>query len=252
VEINEQTVAALCDVGVAIGHGVARVELAEQLADAEAVASRIVSRAAHDLRGVTSTIGVVATALERRMANLDTDGQKQAMGILTHAAERLNALVTRLVDLSQLENGARPPYLESLPLAAALRDATDAVASETCVLDANLDEAIAVVADRTALDEILRALLDNAVRHGASHVSVTAARRAEHVDVLVTDDGPGIAPDHVPLLFQPFSRGPDAIGDGLGFSLAQSRVLARSCGGDLALRSDRPHETSFVLTLTGA
>jgi signal transduction histidine kinase len=88
--------------------------------------------------------------------------------------------------------------------------------------------------DPQDLDELLGNLLDNAVRHAATRVAVTAVRDARWLDVVVSDDGPGIPDAARARVAQPGTR-LDERGDGHGFGLAIAVELVTLYGGTLTL-----------------
>jgi signal transduction histidine kinase len=93
--------------------------------------------------------------------------------------------------------------------------------------------------DRDQLDQVLWAMLENALRYGArSPIDVTIRLEAESSDVLMTiaDHGPGVAEADRERLFGRFERGADRpSGEGSGLGLYVSRELCRAMGGDLEL-----------------
>jgi C4-dicarboxylate-specific signal transduction histidine kinase len=113
---------------------------------------------------------------------------------------------------------------------------------------------------RNTLACIVGNLLDNAEKYGRQSgdrtISLAARRRPPSVEVVVSDHGPGIAPQARVPLFQPFACGVSADGSpglGLGLGLAQSQSqsqsLARAMGGDLAYHPAPTGGAAFVLTL---
>src|SRR6185369_14193660 len=103
------------------------------------------------------------------------------------------------------------------------------------------------------LAQILSNLLNNAATYtqeGGS-ISIQAKHEGNHVAVAVSDNGPGIAPEALPRMFEMFSRGARSSGrgqGGLGVGLALARRLAEMHGGTLGARSDGPN-TGSVFTL---
>jgi signal transduction histidine kinase len=109
---------------------------------------------------------------------------------------------------------------------------------ELTVLDG--EAPIRVGADTDIVERVLAPLVENACRHGASHVSIGFQRRNGAVEVIVRDDGPGVAEGERDLVFEPGWRGGEAHvrGDGAGLGLPLARRLARAAGGDVAVQAD--------------
>ncbi len=106
------------------------------------------------------------------------------------------------------------------------------------------------------VDQILSNLVDNAIKYAGKaedrriHLNAVAAGR--WLKLTVRDHGPGLAPQVIRRLFQPFSKSAqDAAhsAPGVGLGLALSRRLARSLGGDLGLQENGPDGACFALTL---
>jgi signal transduction histidine kinase len=95
--------------------------------------------------------------------------------------------------------------------------------------------------------EVLNILLDNAAKHGAAEADVRVETGEDGVRILVSDSGPGIAPEMRARLFEWGARGPASEGQGIGLTIADE--LTRRHGGYLSLREDegRRHGTTFVV-----
>jgi len=109
-----------------------------------------------------------------------------------------------------------------------------------------------VEADRQGLQPIVANLLDNAVKYSSpgGRVVLSARNREEMVELRVTDEGMGIAPDEVKKIFTRFYRSDksrSARGVGLGLSLA--RAIARAHRGDVTVESDPGKGSVFILSL---
>jgi signal transduction histidine kinase len=130
----------------------------------------------------------------------------------------------------------------------------DAPAEErqvTIALDA--DEPLLASGEERAVIQVLVNLIGNAVRHSpqGGTVSLSFVRTPGTASVIVSDQGPGIAPADQQRIFERFERAnADAGGTGLG--LAISRRLARSLGGDVTLESAPDQGAQFTLTLPAA
>ena len=109
-------------------------------------------------------------------------------------------------------------------------------------------------ADHDQLVRLFFNLVDNAVKFAGEggHVRVTAARHDDAIAVTVSDDGPGIAAEHQPHIFDRFyraeeSRARSTGGHGLGLAIAAE--IARAHGGSLTVESAPDHGASFTASL---
>ena len=102
--------------------------------------------------------------------------------------------------------------------------------TRSITVDASPD--LVVSADAERLEQALTNMLTNALRHGQGPVRLTAVGRNGHVELHVIDEGPGFAPDFLPVAFERFSRADPARsrgGTGLGLSIV--RLIAQAHGG---------------------
>jgi hypothetical protein len=115
-------------------------------------------------------------------------------------------------------------------------------------------DARTVVACRRRLTQILLNLLSNAIKYGGDRVDLTAERVGDEVELAVADAGPGIAPERMRALFEPFERlgaesGP-APGSGIG--LALSRRIAELAGARLGVASEVGQGATFTIAVPAA
>jgi signal transduction histidine kinase len=109
---------------------------------------------------------------------------------------------------------------------------------------------LVVLGDVDALKQVLLILLDNAVKHTAGAIRVTAAQEDSQVAIRVQDDGPGFPPDKLLHLFDRFYRGqasPDVPGFGLGLPIA--KALVEGQGGQIAIESQPGSGTCVKIIL---
>jgi signal transduction histidine kinase len=122
-------------------------------------------------------------------------------------------------------------------------------ARPTLELVAAVPDQLVAGVDGPVLARLLGPLLDNAVRHAATTVTVTGRAVPSGVELTVADDGPGIPADRAAQVFEPGWRADPADGhDGAGLGLSLSRRLADAAGGSLELRPGGPGAT-FVVRL---
>jgi signal transduction histidine kinase len=166
-------------------------------------------------------------------------------------------MVRQLLTVTRLESGALKPRSEVLALATRLRKAWEALGVDDVDFTVE-DEAGGwlAVADPDQLDQVLWALLDNAVKYGAgtpTKARIMADAGAGQVRVTIFDGGPGVAEEDRERLFTRFERGSGASADGgSGLGLYVSRELCRAMGGDLTLEPSEPGRgAAFTIVLPG-
>ncbi|HVM08295.1 MAG TPA: ATP-binding protein [Acidimicrobiales bacterium] len=234
--------------------------MAADLGEVDRQRRDLVANVSHELR---TPIGALQAVLENLV-----DGVEQAtpetLRTMLKQIERLGRLVSQLLDLSRLESGAVPLHVERF----ALRDLLDDVAEEAALADPEsvLDVAVvprdlAVEADRERIHQVVANLVENAVRHSPSGapVRLRAELAPRGVEIVVADDGPGIAPEAATRVFERFyrsdeARSADAGGAGLGLAIV--RWIVELHGGSIRtepVSPDRPSAPGcrMVVTLPG-
>lgn len=215
---------------------------------------RFVADASHELRTPVAIIRSHAELAERTGGDLDPDVAHSLERIRTQAG-RMTTLVDDLLLLARLDSG-RPLAHEPVDLTRlvldAVRDAQVAVPDHVWRLTLP-DEPVVARGDEATLHQSVGNLLANAGRHTPAGTTVTASLIPVLGAVLieVADDGPGIASDLQPRLFERFVHGvgtdrPAAGGYGLGLPIVAA--IARAHGGRVELAS-RPGATVFRIVL---
>jgi two-component system sensor histidine kinase KdpD len=218
-----------------------RAEIARQ---SDALKSALLASVSHDLRTPLASIRAYAGTLMDDDVRLDPAEARASAAAIDREAQRLNRLVTNLLDLGRIEGGALRPALEAL-------DAEDVVASAVTHADPRIEQrALAVevepgttvLADAVLLEEILVNLLENAVRHtpdGTAIRVVAGELEPGTVGITVEDAGPGVPDDALAHLFETFYRVPargTAAGRGTGVGLAVVRGFVAALGGTARAR----------------
>jgi signal transduction histidine kinase/HAMP domain-containing protein len=192
------------------------------------------------LRGVSHNLQTPLTSIRAYADQLASDHPDRRLGIIAEQSDRLSRMVRQLLTVSRLESGALKPRSEVLALGPHVRRTWEALGQTGAVFEIEDHGAgWLAVADPDQLDQVLWALLDNAVKYGAGaavHVSIEADPAARAVRLTIADDGPGVLTGDVHRLFQRFERGgADGQSQGTGLGLYVSRELCRAMGGDLVL-----------------
>ncbi|MBD3309011.1 hypothetical protein GF339_21545 [candidate division KSB3 bacterium] len=106
--------------------------------------------------------------------------------------------------------------------------------------------------DEIKFRQIVGNLIKNALHHRKERVDITMHRGEQHVLIEITDDGPGIAPEHHQVIFQRYAQiqeGVPLLRKGHGLGLAGALILARRLGGDIELQSAKGQGATFRLFL---
>jgi signal transduction histidine kinase len=240
---------------LALDYARLRAELVEAH-DREAAAAedheRFLNVISHELRNPLAPI-LMWTSTLRRLRAGDADVLRATQAI-AHAVGLERRLIEELLDLSRLDRGVLRMVDEALDLREVVGRVLDArrpeIEKAELRVAADLPDApVPVRGDAGRLDQAVGALVENAVKFAPTQaaVAIRLAAAGRHARLSVSDTGPGLPPEIVPRLFQPFVQGPNARG-GLGLGLALARRLVVLHGGTLE-PSDVPGGTTFVVTL---
>lgn len=207
--------------------------MARDLDDAQHQRRELLANVGHEIR-------TPVAALQAQLENL-VDGvrpaDREALTDLLGQTVRLSVLIEDLLDLARAEGrgeALRPRDLDLEPMARTLASEIALVhPSARIVID--VEQGLMLRADPIRLRQILANLIDNAARHASSGlVEVTAQQRGDQVELVVSDDGPGIPPEQWDRVFERFETGggeeaqPSALtdgGTGLGLAIARWAVV---------------------------
>jgi PAS domain S-box-containing protein len=213
------------------------------------------SLVAHDLRQPAATIRLTANVIARQGAGPTT---QSAVDRICGASDRLERMIGDLLDVSRIEARrleVRPRVRHLVPLIREVVEATPACSRRCRVKVADDPDTASVDGERFM--QVLSNLLSNAVKYGypGTPIEVSLSRREETVEISVTNEGPGIAPNEISGLFSRFARTrtaerSDTPGLGLGLHISQGIVEAH--GGRLWVESQPGERTHFRFTLPRA
>ena len=222
-----------------------------QLARLDDARRAFIANASHELRTPIFSLGGFLELLQED--DLDDRTRADFIAAMSEQTARLAKLATDLLDLSRLDAGGMRIDLQEVALGEVTTDLVEefsAVAARAASpLEASIDGAGVVRADRERALQVGRALVENALVHTppGTRVKVIAAGNA----LIVEDEGPGIPAEHQEQVFARFTRldGTRAAGTGLGLAIA--RELVERMGGELRLES-QPGRTAFSVVLPAA
>jgi signal transduction histidine kinase len=219
--------------------------MAEAVADADRQQRDLIGNVSHELR--TPIAGLRAT-----LENIIDGVTESTPGVLSTMAGRVNRLerlVSDLLDLSRLEAGMAPLTTTVVNL----RETVDGAVEEctaahptACITIAVSDDTV-LTADPERLHQVVSNLLANAIAHGGGLIDITAVATVGNVVLTVADQGRGLDGD-TDRLFERFYRA-DNSSTGTGLGLAIVRWIVDLHGGTVTAEPNEPSGARFIVTL---
>ena len=238
----------------------ADLEIARERAEsADRLKSMFLASMSHELRTpLNSIIGFTGVLLQELPGALNAE-QKKQLGIVQDASSHLLALINDILDLSKIEAGELALDMQSFDLDAEIRLVGNLLQPSAAAkgLDFAVDVAPGLPAasgDRRRVRQVLTNLVGNAVRFTHAGGVRIEARQAEDgaAAISVTDTGIGIASEHLPELFQPFTQikaESELVPEGTGLGLAIASRLADNMGGRIDVTSEPGRGSTFTFYL---
>jgi two-component system sensor histidine kinase KdpD len=233
-----------------------RARIADTAAETEATRRADVAKTAimhaisHDLRTPLTAISTAGAAL--REPGLSEADRTELASVVGTESDRLERMVSDLLDLSRIEAGAVHPQTDWCDLNDTLARAAEHVRDQRgdfAIKFDLADELPLVRADAAQLERVFTNLIDNAAKFSPSGkpVELRGICANGRVTIRVIDHGRGIPPSQQAQIFQPFVRGRDAQpGSGLGLAICRGFVEAN--GGRIALQSRGRDGSAFAVS----
>jgi signal transduction histidine kinase/HAMP domain-containing protein len=219
----------------------------------------LVATVAHEFRTPLTSLRMAIHLLAEQTVGPLSDKQLDLVSAAREESERLQTIVDDLLDLARIRSGRlelHPRQVSTeLLLEQARQAARDGSEQRHVPVDVVIQPGAEVVtADPDRIDLALSNLLTNAVRHGPTGrpVVVNASRSDGGVRIEVRDDGPGIAPQYQPRLFEKFYRVPGSEPGGAGLGLSIVRDVVEAHGGKVGVRSAPGAGATFWIELPDA
>jgi len=207
---------------------------------------------AHDLRTpLTRLQGGAQLALQQE----DPEQIKEALADAVEEAERLNAMLCTIMDISEVEAGALKLELETFELAPVVNliiELYEDVAQEKDItLAASVAPSGVITADRNRLQLLLSNLVDNAIKYtpNGGHVNISATFVPQEVRIHVKDSGIGIEPGDLPRIWDRLYRGDKSRSQrGIGLGLSMVKAFVEAHGGTATVESQSGAGSMFTVT----
>ncbi len=192
--------------------------------------------------------------------NVSPEEHGEFLGLMRQQVDRLRNLAVSMLDLSRVEAGSIEMQPEDVDLETVARSVLDEFQVQAQAKDlhlvAEVSDGLTAWCDEQRLAQVLRALVDNAIKFSpaGSTVTVGAHREDPLVAVAVSDDGPGISSSELPHVFERFHRGSEdrASTSGAGLGLSIARELSEMMGGHIRAESSTGGGARFTVSLPRA
>jgi signal transduction histidine kinase len=227
--------------------------MAEDIANREQDRLSFVAMVVHDLKNPAYAIEMAARTLPK--AGDDPQERQLCLDTLTQESKRLRAIIRDLTDDVQVATGRFSIRKEGVDLCALVQGLvqTQLSASPDRRIVLEQVQACRVLGDADRLARVVQNLLSNAVKYSPSdtQVAVRVATKGPHAVLAVSDQGPGISPDDLKILFQPFGRGRSAahLAEGSGMGLYIVKQIVEAHGGRIDVDSTPGCGTTFRVAL---
>jgi len=224
----------------------------------ETVRRDFVANLTHELRTPVTAIRGYAETLES--ASVDAATRAEFLQTIHRNAVRIGRLVDDLLVLQELD--ARPharlasdPVDLGMVVRNVVRTAQPHAERAQVALKIEVDPSLRVLGDPERLEQVVQNLVDNGIKYGGSEVRIRGEKNGVDVSLVVEDDGPGIADDHLARLFERFYRvdaGRSREQGGSGLGLAIVKHLSEAMGGSVEVDSRPGAGTRFTVKLRAA
>lgn len=243
-KVNDDEIGQLCDT---------INEMADELGVAEKMKNDFISSVSHELR--TPLTAIKGWAETMQSGGVDKEMYDRGMGIIIHESERLSGIVEELLDFSRMQSGRMTLTMDKIDVLAELGEAvymfSERAKTEHKFLLYEEPEILSpVLGDINRLRQVFVNIIDNALKYTSEGgtISVTAAESEGFIRVVISDNGCGIPPEHLPNVKKKFYKANQTIrGSGIGLALADEIMSLHS--GSLEIESHEGVGTAVTIAI---
>ena len=228
-------------------------QMAQQVKRSQQQLRHFVADVSHQLKSPLTSIHGFAQALLDGTAN-DEAAKQRAATIISEESRRMKKQVDQLLEIARMQAGQlrieRAP-VDVNELLEHCREVFTVQADEKQVkIKIAAEPLMNVPGDFDRLEQVFSNLLDNAIKNSPKDGEVRLKGRnlTNEVEVSVSDDGPGIAPEQLPYLFERFHQA-TGVRSGYGLGLAIAREIVTAHGGTIAAKSEPGEGAQFIVKL---
>ncbi|WP_420236341.1 sensor histidine kinase [Telmatobacter bradus] len=242
---HEVAMAICAQVAIAVARSITLEKAAhiEAARESERLRTALTDSLTHELRTPLTSIRAAASVL-CSTSEMDEESRSELAAIIDEESARLDLLIGEAIEMAEIDSNSVEVTLNAQQPRALLEEAVAAsrttLAARRVVVAPSNDPLTPVWLDTHLLGRVLRHLLENAAAHtpDGTRIRLSFQRHADRIEFLVEDEGPGIDPRDLPLIFEKFYRGKQKFlrrkGSGMGLAIARAILIAHS-GGIIAV-----------------
>ncbi len=211
----------------------------------------------HELKRPLSMLKMCVSGLENKKMMADSETRSELLGETRNALDNLSAYFSKLRDIT-FNNVEQIPlniqYINLRQLFNAVSGAIAIPSDKSVTFTNDINDTITVLADPSHMFNILTNLVENAIKYSGANVEIHACattERAGYIEIHISDNGTGIAPDDRRRIFDRFYRGKNSYGDipGMGLGLAYVKLLVDAHSGEISVDSNVGEGSCFTISL---
>lgn len=260
---SSESLSILTAIGNQVGVAIENARLVEETAEVEVMQelarlrSELIANVSHELRTPLGLIKVFCTTLLREDADFDREIQQEFLGDIDQETERLEKIVDDLLDLSRVEGARLHLVKQPTDMKRLAREVVGSMEIQLEPYSLAYDfpsEPLMVTVDSERIEQVIRNLLDNAVKYSPAESAITVGARGDERQLLfwVKDEGVGISSEDLDRIFERFYRVENESTRhvrGAGLGLAVCRGIVEAHGGRVWAESTLDAGSTFYFTL---
>jgi PAS domain S-box-containing protein len=229
----------------------------EMTNEALRIREQFISVAAHELRTPLTTLYARIQLVERRLGRNEIDPaiMLRDVTLVRQSADRLKALIDRLLDISRITTGQLQLERVETDIAAMTESVGSMLAEisgrRITVRASDSPETFRAAVDGVRIEEVVVNLIDNALKYSPpdTPIDVELTSAADQIRIAVRDRGPGILTAERDRIFEPFHRSSSTSGPGVGLGLHIAREIVELHGGTLTVEAPADGGSRFIVTV---
>ncbi len=240
------------EAGQLVGQGLLLRDVTRQR-ELEEFKTTLLAAVGHELRTPLTAIKGHASTLLSDDVSWTIEEQRHFLQTISNETDRIAQLVTNLLDLSRLEAGILPLHHHSWSVELLIQNALQRILQPGVDISIEVPAGIQpIMVDGPRIEVVLRNLLANALIYGDGEVRLKVEQSEKQLIIRVANDGPGIASDELPHIFERFFRAQHAMlrrAGGTGLGLAICKAFVEAHGGTIWAESSLGEGTVISFTL---